>query len=523
MDIDRYFYHSHSAKYALDSMNTVSLYRRVLKQLSKATLERPHYVQDIRFLLSLPLMPLSSGDDLTNDEAGTIAPSSGVSSGTPIDQPPSASLVSMEYLRRPPSQCTQLNSKALFSLCCEDLRAAMKRPLCPLPASTSLSSRASMSEIALQVLRYRDLLWLQRRLERVLSAETRSALAVSLGVVEGPTSDGDFIPDRVLETMLCAAEVVPLDSTTAASATASPAGLSAANALQGGKNNNAAKSSSSDAAEMPSGAANEWNPNLAFSAGAIGQQREMFVLRHREEFHMLSSFLFGFPNICREELEACRNNQAAIVTLAQKRIPSSLSCHNEDIRLSVSVSPFDAAYTTKEHAGAGYFATAHRQFYVSFSLEPLSAHVSSKEDVVQGGNDRIRIQVVNSYFARVDLSSLQLIEEVGYVDSSDVLWMLNDHLRSGRRVPLSESEVAAALDEPIPGSSWPSSMPPVEGHVNGRERGLRSHRQFQLLFTNPSDAATVLKGILHYKIALQGELHDAPIRVIPFGFLLLNS
>lgn len=74
--------------------------------------------------------------------------------------------------------------------------------------------------------------------------------------------------------------------------------------------------------------------------------------------------------------------------------------------------PFDAKYTHKDQAGVGFFATAHRQFMVHFTVKPIKP--------------TNYIQIVNSYFARLDFNTGQLIEEIGYLHSSDVRRLLQE-------------------------------------------------------------------------------------------------
>lgn len=76
------------------------------------------------------------------------------------------------------------------------------------------------------------------------------------------------------------------------------------------------------------------------------------------------------------------------------------------------MNPFDAKYTHKDQAGVGFFATAHRQFMVRFTLKPIRS--------------TNYIQIVNSYFARLDFHTGQLIEEVGYLHSGDVRQLLQE-------------------------------------------------------------------------------------------------
>ncbi|CAJ1036545.1 hypothetical protein Q4I30_007484 [Leishmania utingensis] len=528
-------------------MKVAPVYRRVLKQLHVACQIRPHYVQDIRFLLSFPLhttgnglsavapSPLSSSRMLkSTSTVGPIQAGASKSSRSPPCQTASRDLVD-EHLQRPSSECYPIDTTTLFAMCYADLHNAVREAA---PAA------GDMNPVAMQIVRYRNLLWLQERLVRVLSSKTRQLLATSLSISRGPT-EHDFIPDNIFEKNASPSSSGGGGTT---SSTTPVAQLTGPGAIAGGDRpskaatttavlaHSSAEKTPGDAAESFAPATADGNlaeaveendPDIVYSAGAIGQQQEVFVLRHREAFPMAAQFLAGFPTVTVAELAACAHQRAALMQLVRERFPKTLTCQDSNVKLSVSLEPYDVEYTSKEHAGMGYFAAAHRQFRVRFSLEPLSPDGT--------GAERAEVLVVNSYFVRLDMELMQLVEEVGYLHSSDVLRMLRERDYSDHFSDFIGSGVAEVLGE---GVLAEPSVGKRAATTTSSDKRTKSHssttthapatvaagsRVFSLYFVNHSDAPMVLKGLLYYKLGKLRHLAHAPIQCIPFGFLLMEA
>ncbi|KAK7195701.1 hypothetical protein NESM_000500400 [Novymonas esmeraldas] len=502
-------------------MKVAPVYRRVLKQLGTACRTHPHFVQDIRFLLSLPLH--NSADTSQTAEGHTRAATSASANG------PQVSADRAEYLRRPSSACYAIDSDALLAACCADMHTAV-REVVPLGAG--------MNPVASQILRYRNLLWLQERLSRVLSGKTQDLLTAALSISKGPTDD-DFIPDSFFHKSSAgdtgaaaspATEAVPPRNRDGAGDTSEDGAEGSVGSCKtdGTADATTRAGAAGAAGAIPAVGVEENDPAVVYSAGAVGQQHEMFVLRHREPFPMATQFLSGFSVVAASKLAACACQQAALTKLVRQEFPTAVTCEDARVRLSVSLGPYDAEYTSKEHAGVGYFADAHRQFRVRFSLVPLAPNGA--------GAERTEVLVVNSYFVRLDMELMQLVEEVGYLHSSDVLRMLRerdygDHLSDfvggGVADILSDGVLAAHGD----GAGGVDALPPPSSSADAAESPPRcdtpvpadGRRVFSLYFVNHTDSPMVLKGMLYYKIAPRCQLAQASIHCIPFGSLRMEA
>ncbi|KAG5466851.1 hypothetical protein LSCM1_01028 [Leishmania martiniquensis] len=518
-------------------MKVAPVYRRVLKQLHTACHTRPHYVQDIRFLLSLPLY--RTGDSTSTVVPGTTSTSRRVHPSPRVCKPsvhatksstPSSCKTASrdpveEHLQRPSSECLSIDTTTLFAMCFTDLHNALHESV---PVATGMNS------VAIQIMRYRNLLWLQQRLARVLSSKTKQLLATSLSISSGPTEQ-DFIPDDFFQKKSSRSGGATPSAALSAQKTGAAAASGDDRLAEAGSATTTMSQSTAEAtsidptassAPAPAGRGpvelvEESDPDIVYSAGAIGQQQEVFALRHREAFPMAAQFLAGFPTVTAAELATCAFQQAALTQLVREKFPTRLTCHDASVSLSVSVEPYDVEYTNKEHAGIGYFAAAHRQFRVRFSLVPLSHE--------ETGAERAEVLVVNSYFVRLDMELMQLVEEVGYLHSSDVLRMLRERDYGDHFSEFIGSGVAEVLGEGVftalsegEGSTAAAATEKKTGEQPSATVAEGS-RVFSLYFANYSDAPMVLKGILYYKLGKRRHLARAPIRCIPFGFLLMES
>ncbi|KAG5492143.1 hypothetical protein GH5_01049 [Leishmania sp. Ghana 2012 LV757] len=519
-------------------MKVAPVYRRVLKQLHTACHTRPHYVQDIRFLLSFPLQFTgtcpSAAVPSTTSSSRRVNP---VSSARKISANASKSSISSlskrtsldpveGHLQRPSSECLSIDTTRLFERCYSDLNKAVRE---------SGPVAGGMNPVAMQIVRYRNLLWLQQRLARVLSSKTKQLLATSLSISRGPT-DQDFIPDDFFEQKKsnssggATPSAAPTPQQAGAQVATSDARLAETAPATTASTWASADIASKDvtASSLPGAAARglveaveEGDPDIVYSAGAIGQQQEVFVLRHREAFPMAAQFLAGFPTVTAAELATCAFQQAALTHLVRQKFPTKLTCQDASVSLSVSVEPYDVEYTNKEHAGMGYFAAAHRQFRVRFSLEPLSPEGT--------GAERSEVLVVNSYFVRLDMELMQLVEEVGYLHSSDVLRMLRERDYGDHFSEFIGSGMAEVLGEEVfsaPNEQKEATAAASPDQSTGKQSSVTAaegSRVFSLYFSNHSDAPMVLKGLLYYKVGRRRHLAQASIQCIPFGFLLMEA
>lgn len=473
-------------------MKVAPAYRGVLKQLRTACRTHPHYVQDIRFLLSLPL-------HTSDNEAHTVVPFPAVSLPAAQSDHTTSDASVPEYLQRSGADCYSIDRDALFAMSYADLHSAVHD-------TAASASGSTINPVARQVLQYRNLLWLRERLARILSVKTQQLLSTSISISRGPRED-DFIPD---DAFAAGSETEGGDATEAAGTGAATATATAPSPGVGVL----------AAGGMTAETVDESDPEVVYSAGAIGLQQEMFVLRHREAFPMAAQFLAGFPTVTADELAGCAHQQAALTQLVRQKFPSTVTCQDAHVSLSVTAAPYDAEYTSKEHAGVGYFSAAHRQFRVQFSLEPLAPDGT--------GAERSEVLVVNSYFVRLDMELMQLVEEVGYLHSSDVLRMLRerdygDHFSTFIGSGVAEVLGEGVLDSGEDSTSKSATTRAADATAPPTSADSDDARVFSLYFTNPTDAPMVLKGMLYYKLAKRRDLVQAPIRCIPFGFLLLEA
>ena len=511
-------------------MRVAPVYHTVLKQLSQACKTRPHFVEDVRFILSLPLSAHHDKHTVvhgTTSAAGTTL----TSTAAPLEIPGIGNACEHttveNYLLRPPSMCYPIDGEALFALCYADLQGALRQP----PRAD-----ANVNPVTQQILDYRNLLWLRDRLTRVLSDKTTMQLSLSLSIGDGPDAD-DFIPDEFFAPQSgSATERVVTGLHGGFIDVASGTLVDDAGADKPTQQSTSASASppspSSSQKEVParpavlaSGAVAEDDPEVVYSAGAVGLQKEMFVLRHREPFPMAAHFLAGFPTIPAAELAQCAHERSALMQLT-KKIPTTVTCEDGHIRLSVVVEPFDPRYRTREHAGFGYFAKTHRNFSLQFSMQLLAPDA-------EGVAERTELLVVNSYFLRLDMELLQVTEEVGYLDASDVFRMLRerdygdcDSDDGGEE----EHSKHNGNNNSSRSSSSASDDTTKEKHVSAEAKDSAATssspsdnaRVFSLFFATPTDAPMVLKGLLYYKTGKRSELAKAPIRCIPFGFVRLE-
>lgn len=520
-------------------MKVAPLYRTLLKQLAEACVRCPHYVQDVRFLLSRPLMlhgtsasPTSSPRTRLTKSSASLSPSDPFSvdtgdgvhnetSAAPSElsspsTPPSPHSTSVEpgctlatdYLSRSPAQCYRIDRDVLFEVCKEDLRGCIDQSVQQAASSQAAAARPgavrspsatpALSPVALQVLHYRDLLWLQKRLARILSDATTRRLGQVLDIATGPTAK-DFIPDEFFTPSGSGTR----GSTDSAGSQADPAspgpqgkessGAIGTDASVVVDKKTGATTVSNPHLPVPSGASDERAANEVISAGAIGFQHEVFVVRQKGEFPMAARFLSDFHVLDADQLQAKSRSHADLVELVRHKVPTTTVCRNEDVKLTVQVAPFDLRYTNRDYAGVGYFATAHRQFNVKFTFTPQDTQA--------------RVQIVNSYFARLDVAGQELVEEVGYLHSYDVMRMLQ------------ERDNGAAFHKTPPASPPKTSAPDAASTPDPTGEG----REFELYFFNYSDSPSVLKGVFYYKTGTGDDVRHEPIKMIPFGLVLLNS
>lgn len=503
-------------------MKVAPVYRSVLKNLKRACTTRPHFVQDVRFLLSLPLftaneehtvVPGTTNTTTTTSATRQPAPSVPATETTMTENvaappTPAPRTTPKNYLNRPASGCYPIATTTLFNLCYADLQSALRQPT---------QTESGVNPVAQQVVRYRNLLWLKGRLERILSEKTTQQLATSLNVSEGPTDDG-FIPDAFFEEEV-EKQIRDADVRGGSSARSSTekdtatAAASSPSSTTGDSSGGTARGARFDS--VASAAIDETNADVVYSAGAIGLHCEMFVLNHRESFPMAAHFLAGFPTVPASELASCAHQQAALVRLVRERYSTTVTCEDAYVSLSVAVELHDLHYRTREHAGVGFFATAHRVFRVHMSVEPLSLGEA-------GVAERTEVLIVNSYFVRLDMEVMEVVEQVGYLASRDVLRMLrerdgddvyDDFIGSTVAETLGEGELKEGKTTAPADSAAPNTAPSMtsKGH------------SFSLCFLNPTDAPIVLKGMLYYKVGKRRELATAPIRCIPFGSVLLEA
>lgn len=568
----------------------VSNYRVVLKQLARAVRTKPHYVQDIRFLLSRPLVcssiateaeqqqanyncqavrPQQQQPCLTDKTASTAFDGSVV---TPPRQPSASRASASAALCEPPPPWTA-DARALFRVCQTDLRQSLDAahttrmsvaPPDPTIASSSSSpslsisamaaasstrplpgtaadllAPSSFSPVALQMLRCRELLWLRHRLDTVLHHVTTQRLAHVLNVAAGPT-EVDFIPDHYFDKEEGGGHAT-------GSTTERTAHEESVWAELDDEDDDAANLSPSSCVVGASSTSRDSAParmRPVHSAGAIGAQREMYVLRHVGSFPLARHFLKGVGGLSEQQLELCTHSHECLQKLVRQCVSREFICRDNQVQLSVQACAFDARFQRNRRTAAlGYFATSHRQFMLKFRIDPVNC---SDPDV--------QIQMINSYFTRLDVKTGELIEEVGYLHSYDVRCMLQERdlpihvptppaadeavgddddarARNGRPDAVDGSRVSKKCPEDDQGdtkdgvtatSSLPSGKEDTGTDAEAPVTTGRG-RHFDLFFLNPSDGPCVLRGVFFYKRGCSLTIRDEAIHVISFGPVLLSS
>ncbi|KAG8344676.1 hypothetical protein ERJ75_000776500 [Trypanosoma vivax] len=394
-------------------MNFAPVYRALLKGIHAAR-EFPHHLQDIRFILSYPLVH-------------------------PVLHATQGSGEAQRLMNEP---C--VDSALIVRICCRDLRRAIQS------TGRNNSGPHSGSLVAQQFIRMRELAWLKARLENITS-EATTTLLKECHTVGSKLSDKDFLDDELFER------------------------------------------TEPGCAPTSSGSNSQENSSAAVaSAGAIGPRREMFVLRNTSSFPLIKEFLGSFSVSPRGAAEAAETSNEHLQSFVKQNIPRTVTSQNEDITLTVTVRPFDPNAAYKSGSDDCPFAQAHRYLMLNFLLEPY--------------NDRACVDVVNSYFVRLDVASSELVEDVGYVHASHVL-------------NLSQREEASESGDGGKARKSEGTKKRIIWH-----RSSPGSSQFELSFINLSDTPAVMKGQLHYIIRTENKKQgtsESTVRTISFGHILL--
>ncbi|CCW62115.1 unnamed protein product [Phytomonas sp. EM1] len=451
-------------------MKIAPVYHSLLKNLKLACRHKPHYVQDIRFILSLPLVTVysfssddsfsSSGFQGCSDEVCDQKARDPNQSPAGISHDIGTSAVfswgaprrSSSYLERTTSECWALDPEMLYDICRADLRAALdgsreaSHPVYEKVESLVATKTNDTDQSAVDALP-----------PKILSAEAAREYLRQQQCPVVPHSDPCESPPSVptnlnpvalrvlryrellwlksrLEEVLGAdadrrlAEVLrvsaPLSDEdfipdAALCSTGSRPQKDASRQAQVSRDcdnpssqqtlNRDTKGSTSVCSDSPQ---DETSSNAIISAGAVGIIRECAAFRHKENFPMATAFLEDCDRIDVSALRAAQYNTAELTRLVCDRITCSCSSQNEDLQLSAWGSPFDPEYVNRAHAGKGYFGQAHLIFSVRFQLEPLdhSAH----------------IQLVNSYFTCLNIRTNSMMELTGYLHPRDVMALLQE-------------------------------------------------------------------------------------------------
>eukprot|EP00796_Vickermania_ingenoplastis_P005313 gene5313-3815_t len=386
----------------------VLVYSQVLlKQLKKACESNPHFVQDIRVLLSFPLVDRSS-------------------KFPPVYAPN----------HRPGKECLLVDTDALFHSSREDLRRSIERNLEQLAGNR-------LPLIAAHILYNKELNWVIKRLQKVLDTPTNLALQELIKIGDQP-SGNDFIPDSFF------------DSDT--------------------RKREGQVGSSSD---LRSPAVQLEGDSVLYSAGAIGHQRDLVVLSRREkEFPLLHSFVgrSALGDVCFDERYTEKKHLSGLIGTIPQVLSNASETNLSHVSVRVEVLPFDSEYKDKSEAGVGIFGTAHRYFYVHLSLKPQEPTTVAN--------------IVNVHFFRLELQNKELVENVGYLDSTNILRMVRDKMKD------------AGIDEAS----------------ETQEKESQTSREFKVVFKSECDGPVIVKGILYFK---HGESEDVirerAIQAIPFG------
>ncbi|KEG11347.1 hypothetical protein DQ04_02721060 [Trypanosoma grayi] len=320
----------------------------------------------------------------------------------------------------------------------------------------SQAASPNLTPVAQRFIHMRELAWLKTRLEDVMSNAT-DAILKEARMVASDLSECDFLDDALF------------------SRTATQHDEDAAD----GKIRH-------DACEE-----NKCVGGVA-SAGELGPRREMFILRHVAPFPLAKEYLGAF-GMDRNAVSAAAVSHEQLVDFARCHVPRRITCQNSDLTITVTVRPFDPAVTGGRLAeSGGPFAQAHRCFMLRFDLQPH--------------DPAARIDVVNSYFLRLDLASSELLEDVGYVHAAHV-WRLSQPPFRRRDSNKGSSSSGDNDNDNDNGNGYTESLP-----------------RFELSFVNPSDSPMVMKGELYYILRTDNDKTPAcelPIRVVSFGHLLL--
>ncbi|ESS71184.1 hypothetical protein TCDM_00233 [Trypanosoma cruzi Dm28c] len=415
-------------------MSLLPLYRSLLRRIHAAQ-RLPHHLQDIRFILSYPLV----------EAASRKVTSSGEVCGSGL----------LRQHRVDPSHVVRA--------CCDDLHRALLSfsHVCDTPSTSH-----PLPPVAQRLIHMRELVWLKARLEKVLSESTQTILKEA-EMVASELNETDFLDDAFF---------VEKDLT------------------KDGEAEKEWRSHNNTEEDMcATGVA---------SAGELGLRREMFVLRHIAPFPLAAYYLSSF-NMDSRAIAAAAGNSEWLLDFVQQHVPRRVVCQNADLTLTVSVRLFDEAMEGKRVEKGSPFSQAHRSFMLRFELQPR--------------DPTTRIDVVNSYFLRLDVASSELIEDVGYVHAAHV-WKLAQYPYRGNGThcdSVDNNDDDGRSDGVASGDHHRHCHEGVDDDVAS---------QFELSFINPSDNPMVMKGQLYYILRAENDNSPAcelPVRVISFGQLLL--
>lgn len=300
-------------------MSFSGAYRSLLKPLKKLCDTRPHFAQDLRFLV-------------TNDILLSSVPSHFTKS------------------QRSAHECCWIDGRELFLACKNDLRLAIERNIVGL-------SEAQLPSIVAQIQYRNELNWLLGRLNKALSDGTGESIRQLLKISQGPTKD-DFIPDSFFNQ--------------ASSSTFS-------DVFHDDKSRIPPKSplpSDKGACVLPDG------DDVLYSAGVIGCQRELVVLSREEKRFPLAHCFLGRSTVGRENFDmryTQRNCMAQLVESTKNTLSSFSQNELEYASITLQLAPFDPSYRDKSESGFGAFGASHRLFYSTVSL---SSKASRKVEIV---------------------------------------------------------------------------------------------------------------------------------------------
>nr|CCD16792.1 unnamed protein product [Trypanosoma congolense IL3000] len=356
-----------------------------------------------------------------------------------------------------PGPLKGIDAQKIVQLCCNDLRRAFE------------SVSFEMVSVTQRFIHMRELAWLKSRLENIVSEATEQILNEARAVASDLPND-DFLSEEVF-----------LRHTHGSSKEVSKAEAAAGSAVK-----------------RPKGVA---------SAGALGLRQEMFILQHRTQFPLVREFFNSFAADPQAIANVAMSN-AKLQDFVRRNTSRTVTCKNGDVAVTIAVRPFDSSITRKPVGEGSPFSHAYRYFMVRFHVVPHDPSVLS-------------VDVINSYFLRLDVASLELVEDVGYLHASGV-WKLAQQVNARRgNMSGSPRNVSGNADD---GGGEKSCEVPDEA-ARPAQPSLQSDPslQFELSFINASDGPTVMKGQLYYTLTekdskLNSEMR---VRVISFGNLLL--